>query len=136
MPSVSQQAIEQAVVTERRDRVRHQQLGGAMAAFQKDLRRHRLDPRVLTVTYSEFGRRVRENRSLGTDHGAAAPMFAMGAKLKGGLHGPHPSLTELGDGDLRYHTDFRQIYAAILESWLDVSAKPVLGGAFEPVPFL
>jgi uncharacterized protein (DUF1501 family) len=112
------------------------QLGDALAAFQRDLKRRALDERVLTITYSEFGRRVRENRSLGTDHGAAAPMFAMGARLKGGLHGAHPSLTDLQDGDLRFHTDFRQVYATILESWLDVSAQAVLQGAFEPVAFL
>ncbi|MHC4930913.1 MAG: DUF1501 domain-containing protein [Planctomycetota bacterium] len=112
------------------------QLGDALAAFQRDLKRHPLDNRVLTITYSEFGRRVRENRSLGTDHGAAAPMFAMGARLKGGLHGAHPSLTDLQDGDLRFHTDFRQVYTTILERWLDVSAHSVLGGAFDPVPFL
>ena len=79
---------------------------------------------------------MKENRSLGTDHGAAAPMFAIGGGLKGGLHGKHPSLTDLGDGDLKFHTDFRQVYATILERWMNVDAKAVLNGALTPVDFL
>ena len=88
------------------------------------------------MTYSEFGRRVRENRSLGTDHGAAAPMFLMSGGLKGGFHGEHPSLLDLEDGDLKHKTDFRQVYATILERWLEVDAQAVLGRAYRPVGFL
>jgi len=113
-----------------------QTLGAALGAFHKDLQTHGLAKRVLTMTYSEFGRRVGENRSLGTDHGAAAPMFLMGGGLKGGFHGKHPSLTDLEDGDLRHHTDFRQVYATILERWLQVEAKAILGQTYRPVGFL
>ena len=110
-------------------------LGDALGAFHKDLKTHGLAKRVLTMTYSEFGRRVGENRSLGTDHGAAAPMFLMGGGLKGGLFGRHPSLTDLEDGDLQYHTDFRQVYATVLERWLGVEAKAILGLTYQPVGF-
>ena len=113
-----------------------QALGGALGAFHEDLKTRGFAKRVLTVTYSEFGRRVKENRSLGTDHGAAAPMLVMGGSLKGGLHGKHPSLTDLDQGDLRHHTDFRQVYATILERWLRVDSKAVLGKAYAPVDFL
>ncbi|MHC4956246.1 MAG: DUF1501 domain-containing protein [Planctomycetota bacterium] len=112
------------------------ELGGALGAFQADLKSKGLDKRVLCITYSEFGRRVKENRSLGTDHGAAAPMFVMGGSIKGGLHGAHPALDELVDGDLRHHTDFRQVYATVLDRWIRVDAKAVLGGRFAPVGFL
>ena len=111
-------------------------LGDALGAFQRDLKATGLDKRVLAMTYSEFGRRVAENRSLGTDHGAAAPMFVMGGAVKGGLKGAHPSLADLDEGDLRHHTDFRQVYATILERWLKVDSKAVLGKAYAPVKFL
>ena len=126
--------------THARQRAAHdtlmRQLGDALGAFHKDLKAHKQDGRVVTMTYSEFGRRVYENRSLGTDHGAAAPMFVMGSPVKGGLKGKHPSLSDLGDGDLKFHTDFRQVYAAVLERWLNVNAKEVLGANYNPVPFL
>jgi uncharacterized protein (DUF1501 family) len=111
-------------------------LGDALGAFHADLRKNGLAERVLTMTYSEFGRRVRENRSLGTDHGAAAPMLLMSGGLKGGFHGEHPSLTDLEDGDLRHGTDFRQVYATILERWLEVEARPILGQAYPPLALL
>jgi uncharacterized protein (DUF1501 family) len=111
-------------------------LGDALAAFQTDLKQHGLDRKVLTMTYSEFGRRVKENRSLGTDHGAAAPLFVMGGAIKAGLHGGHPSLTDLDDGDLKFHTDFRSIYATVLDRWLSVDADAVLGARFDRVAFL
>ncbi len=107
-----------------------------MGAFYKDLKAHGLSDRVLVVTYSEFGRRVKENRSLGTDHGAAAPILAVGGRVRGGVHGKHPSLTDLSDGDLIHHTDFRQVYASILDRWLNADPRTILGGDFEPVPFL
>ena len=111
-------------------------LGDALAAFQADLKRHGLDRKVLTMTYSEFGRRVQENRSLGTDHGAAAPLFVMGGAIKAGLHGTHPSLTDLDDGDLKFHTDFRSVYATVLDRWLSVDADAVLGARFERASFV
>ena len=111
-------------------------LGDALAAFQADLKGHGLDHKVLTMTYSEFGRRVKENRSLGTDHGAAAPLFVMGGSIKGGLHGEHPSLTDLDDGDLKFHTDFRSVYATVLDRWLAVDADAVLGARFDRAAFV
>ena len=68
---------------------------------------------VLVLTYSEFGRRARQNASGGTDHGTAAPHFVMGGKVKGGLHGAYPSLADLQDGDLRHTVDFRDVYSTI-----------------------
>jgi len=111
-------------------------LGDALAAFDRDLVQRGLHERVLLVTYSEFGRRVQENRSLGTDHGAAAPMLVLGGALQGGVHGPHPSLTDLEDGDVRFHTDFRQVYATILDHWLRTDPTPVLGKDYERLKFV
>ncbi len=111
-------------------------LGDALAAFQADLKAKGLDKRVLAMTYSEFGRRVEENRSLGTDHGTAAPLFVMGGRVKGGLKGAHPSLADLDEGDLKHHTDFRQVYATVLDRWLKADARAVLGAAYDPVPFV
>ena len=78
------------------------------------------------MTYSEFGRRVKENGSRGTDHGAGSCMFVAGNKVVGGLVGKHPSLSDLTDGDIRYHTDFRRVYATLLDDWLGVESG-VLG---------
>lgn len=92
--------------------------------------------RVTVLTFSEFGRRVEENGSLGTDHGAASCMFVAGPGVQGGIKGKHPSLRpdDLDDGDLVYHTDFRQVYAAVLDRWLGCDSQAVLGGKFEHVP--
>jgi uncharacterized protein (DUF1501 family) len=108
-------------------------LGDAMAAFQADVKTKGLDKRVLLMTYSEFGRRVEENRSLGTDHGTAAPLFVMGGRVTGGLKGEHPSLADLEAGDLRHHTDFRQVYATVLSRWLNADPRAVLGAAYDPL---
>jgi uncharacterized protein (DUF1501 family) len=88
--------------------------------------------RVLLMTFSEFGRRVAENANGGTDHGAAAPMFVVGQKLKSGLLGNYPGLApeDLFNGDLKYTTDFRCVYAAVLEEWLKTPSQPVLGKPF------
>ncbi len=102
------------------------QLGDAVAAFAKDLEHHGQADRVAVMTFSEFGRRVKENASGGTDHGAAAPMFLVGPRVKAGVIGKHPSLTDLDEGDLKHHTDFRRVYAAILKDWLGVNPRPVL----------
>jgi uncharacterized protein (DUF1501 family) len=88
------------------------------------------------VTFSEFGRRVTENASQGTDHGAAAPMFIAGTRVRAGLVGEHPNLDELEDGDIKFHTDFRQVYATLLERWLGWSSKSVLGGSFKAIDTL
>jgi uncharacterized protein (DUF1501 family) len=108
-------------------------LSAAMTAFYKDLAARGHRERVLMMTFSEFGRRARENGSRGTDHGEAAPMLLVGGKVKAGAVGKHPSLTELSAGNLRFHTDFRQVYGTILDQWLGVGSKDVLGAKYEPV---
>lgn len=114
------------------------ELSGALSAFHADLKEHKLSDRVLTATYSEFGRRVKENGSLGTDHGTASQMFIMGTgKGKAGLIGKHPSLTDLDpEKDLKFHTDFRSVYATLLENWLEFPSDKVLGGKFEKLSFV
>jgi len=113
------------------------QLSTGLAAFQRDLEHHGLDGQVTTMTFSEFGRRPAENSSRGTDHGTAAPLFVMGSRVRGGFHGAPPSLQNLARGqDIAFSTDFRQVYATVLEHWLDCPSQEVLGGRFEPLPFL
>jgi uncharacterized protein (DUF1501 family) len=90
----------------------------------------------MTLVFSEFGRRVEENASRGTDHGAAAPVFLMGSRVQSGLIGKQPQLDQLRDGDVKFHTDFRAIYATLLEQWLGWPAGPVLGEGFAPVDAL
>ena len=112
------------------------QLSESVAAFIDDVKRDRLLDRVLLMTFSEFGRTLKENGRRGTDHGAAAPMFLAGGKLKGGLIGPRPSLTDLDNGGLKFHTDFRRVYATVLERWLGFESRTVLDGRFEPLGIL
>ena len=92
--------------------------------------------RTLVMTFSEFGRRVNENANGGTDHGAAAPMFIVGNKVKAGLLGRYPSLApqDLFQGDIKYNVDFRSVYAGVLEKWLKTKSAPILGKQFEPLP--
>jgi uncharacterized protein (DUF1501 family) len=113
-----------------------QQLSGAMSAFYKDMAARGHKDRILMMTFSEFGRRARENGSRGTDHGSAAPVLLVGGKVKAGVVGVHPDLTKLEDGNLKHHTDFRQVYAAVLDNWLGVSSKLVLGQEFKPVEII
>jgi uncharacterized protein (DUF1501 family) len=82
------------------------------------------------MVFSEFGRRVRENGSGGTDHGTAAPLFLIGNHIKPGLHGQTPSLIDLDDGDLKYTTDFRSVYATLLDQWFATNPAQVLGADF------
>jgi uncharacterized protein (DUF1501 family) len=92
------------------------------------LKSSRLDERVVVLVFSEFGRRLKENASRGTDHGAAAPVFLAGRSVKGGLIGPAPDLAKLDDiGDPRYAIDFRDVYATVLRRWLGVDPEPILG---------
>ncbi|MHC4242005.1 MAG: DUF1501 domain-containing protein [Planctomycetota bacterium] len=98
----------------------------SIAAFIHDLKRDKQLNRVLLMTFSEFGRTVKENGRRGTGHGAAAPIFLAGGKLKGGLVGPHPSLTDLDNGALKFHTDFRSVYATVLDRWLGFDSSKVL----------
>src|SRR5882672_11618820 len=92
---------------------------------------------TLLVTYSEFGRRPRENGSGGTDHGTAGPMFAFGPKIAGGLYGEPPALARLDtSGNLAAAVDFRSVYSSILQNWWEIDSAAVLGRRFAPVPFL
>lgn len=109
------------------------ELSDSLAAFHKDLTDAGQADRVAVLVFSEFGRRVAENASLGTDHGAAAPVFVVGPVAQAGLVGPHPSLDALDDGDLTHHTDFRRVYASLLETWLGCPAASVIGPGFEPL---
>ncbi len=111
-------------------------LGDGLLSFYRDLAAHGLDRKVLTLTFSEFGRRVAQNASNGTDHGTAMPMFAIGGGVKGGIYGDHPSLTNLDHGDLRFATDFRAVYATVIERWLGRSATDVLGTAYPALTFV
>ena len=111
-------------------------LGGALAAFCADLKAQGNFDRVLTMTFSEFGRRVAENASRGTDHGAAAPMFLIGGNVQPGLHGRAPSLLDLHKGDLIHTVDFRNVYATILDKWLKAPVEPVLRQKYQTLGFI
>jgi uncharacterized protein (DUF1501 family) len=106
------------------------QLSSSVAAFVQDLEAQGNLNRVTLFSFSEFGRRVKQNASDGTDHGAAAPVFLVGGQVKGGLTGDHPSLTDLDDGDLKHNIDYRQVYATLLDKWLAVDSKKILGEEF------
>ncbi len=110
------------------------QFAGAVQAFYKDLKTSESYGRVLTMSFSEFGRRVGQNASQGTDHGTAAPMFLFGPMIKPGIIGDHPSLTDLDEGDLKYKIDFRTVYAGILEGWLKADSKKILEGEYRAAP--
>jgi uncharacterized protein (DUF1501 family) len=111
-------------------------LSSALAAFAADLRAGGTLGRVAVLAFSEFGRRVAENGSRGTDHGIAAPMFLLGGGVAGGLHGRQPSLTDLVAGDLAMAVDFREVYAAVLRDWLGAPHEEVLGPGWKPLPVL
>jgi uncharacterized protein (DUF1501 family) len=112
-----------------------QDLGDSTKAFVDDLKAQNNLQRVLVMTFSEFGRRVSENANGGTDHGAAAPIFIVGNKVKAGLLGKYPSLApqDLFEGDIKYNVDFRSVYAGVLEDWLKTKSAPILGRQFEPL---
>lgn len=112
------------------------ELADAVAAFCEDLKARRMDERVLLMTFSEFGRRVKENGSQGTDHGVAAPMFLAGPACRAGLTGGRPDLGNLEDGDVRHRIDFRRVYAAVLKDWLGVEPAAVLAETHEPLDLL
>jgi len=112
-----------------------QDLGDSMKSFVADMKAQGNMQRVLVMTFSEFGRRVAENANGGTDHGAAAPMFIVGNKVKAGLLGAYPSLApqDLYQGDVKFNVDFRSVYAAVLENWLKTKSSPILGRQFSPL---
>ncbi len=112
------------------------QLDGALKSFFADLKAQGNADRVTVMTFSEFGRRVSENASNGTDHGKASCLFVAGAPVKGGLYGRYPSLTDLDKGDLKHTVDFRQVYATVLEDWLRTKARPILGKDYGRLGFM
>jgi len=112
------------------------QLDGALKSFFQDLREQGNADRVTVMTFSEFGRRVAENASSGTDHGKASCLFVAGAGVKGGLYGTQPSLTDLSQGDLKHSVDFRQVYATLLGDWLRTDPEAVLRGRYGKLGFM
>jgi uncharacterized protein (DUF1501 family) len=109
----------------------------AVSAFYQDLQEHEASANVVILLFTEFGRRVHDNGS-GTDHGSGGIAFVIGDAVKGGLYGEYPSLApeKLLEGDLHYNNDFRSTYATLLEKWLGLDAKPIVGGSFEQHAFL
>jgi uncharacterized protein (DUF1501 family) len=109
----------------------------AIGAFYEDLKEHNATENVLLLVFTEFGRRVHDNGS-GTDHGAGGHAFVIGDQVKGGLYAEYPSLKQgdLVEGDLCFNNDFRGLYATLLEKWLHLDAKPIVGGEFEQFDFI
>ena len=112
------------------------QLDASLKSFFTDMKEQGNSDRVTLMTFSEFGRRVSENASAGTDHGKGSCLFVAGKPVKGGLYGEYPSLTDLDKGDLKFKVDFRSVYATVIENWLKGSSKPVVNGEFEKLGFL
>jgi len=108
----------------------------SITAFYRDLAARGQGERVLIMTFSEFGRRGHENGSQGTDHGSGAPMLLVGGRVRSGLVGEQPSLVNLQQGNLPFATDFRQVYATVLDQWLGVPSRQVLGQEYAPVQVL
>ena len=109
-------------------------LGYALKSFFDELTEAKLADRVVVLCFSEFGRRVQENASIGTDHGTAGPVFLAGPSVQPGLVGTYPSLTDLDGGDLKMTVDFRRVYASVLEKWLGLPSSKALNGSFAPLP--
>ncbi|WP_027480923.1 DUF1501 domain-containing protein [Deinococcus pimensis] len=105
-------------------------LAEGLAAFRADLDAQGLAEKVVVMGFSEFGRRVAENGSGGTDHGKGSVMFALGRGVRGGVHGESPDLEDLSEGDVKYRQDFRGVYAHALDRWLDLPSGEILGGTF------
>ena len=112
------------------------ELSSSIKAFMDDLKQAKLDQQVVVLAFSEFGRRVEENQSQGTDHGTAGPVFIAGTKVNGGLYGEVPNLSDLEQGDLKVKLDFRQVYGTLLEKWLKVESDKVLKKKYESLEFI
>jgi uncharacterized protein (DUF1501 family) len=121
----SNQALTQAALL--------QELSEGLSALYNDLKAQGHLERTLIMTFSEFGRRVAENQSGGTDHGTASVLFMLGGGIKPGVHGPYPDLQNLDEGDLIHRIDFRSVYAAVLEKWFQADAQRILEESFPPV---
>jgi uncharacterized protein (DUF1501 family) len=115
------------------------QLSEGLKAFYDDLVAHNLTDKVLLMIWTEFGRRVADNASLGTDHGAACDLVFIGGRVKGGVYGSDPSLTDLQSGNLKHKIDFREVYASVIQHWFGNSASEtaqVLNGSYNTIGFL
>jgi uncharacterized protein (DUF1501 family) len=110
------------------------ELSSSIRSFLSEIDRTDHKDRVAVLIFSEFGRRLRENASAGTDHGTAAPVFLIGRPIQGGLYGPYPDLAHLKDDDPEHAVDFRRVYATVLEKWLGLPAAASLGARFEALP--
>jgi len=115
--------------------------GDGLLAFYNDLRNQGLLNDTLVLQFSEFGRRISENGSNGTDHGAASMMMAMGGGVRGGIYGTAPNLNANGNPtlensnqDIRFETDFRSVYARVLDNWMGSDSSAILGGDFRNGP--
>lgn len=108
-----------------------QGMGDALLAFQREMEAIGKADKVVVLVFSEFGRRVGENSTAGTDHGSAGPMFLVGSRVKGGIHGPNPDLANLDNGDVRMTQDFRGVYSATLDGWMGGDAGWILSGKFD-----
>lgn len=113
------------------------EVSNAVSTFYQDLKEHHANEEVVIFLFTEFGRRVKENGS-GTDHGSGGVAFVIGDAVKGGLYGEYPSLKpeKLDEGDLQWNNDFRGAYATLLEQWMGVDSKAILGGSFEQLDFI
>jgi len=113
-------------------------VGDGILAFYNDLQNQGLLGNTLMLQFSEFGRRISENGSQGTDHGAAGMMMALGGPVRGGIYGTAANLNPTSDnptlenagGDVKYETDFRSVYARVLDGWLGTDSTAILGGDF------
>jgi uncharacterized protein (DUF1501 family) len=111
-------------------------LAQAMAAFRTEMSALGMWDRVVVMTYSEFGRRAAENASGGTDHGTAEPVFVLGGHVAGGIYGREPPLSDLDNGNLRFTTDYRSLYATIAQDWWGLPQSFLSGGPYPTIPFL
>ena len=111
-------------------------MNDAVKAFTADLKKNNRFEDVLIMTFSEFGRRVTQNASGGTDHGTANNMFLIGGALKQkGIINEMPNLGDLDEGDLKYNIDFKNVYATVLKNWLEADASAILGRKYEHLGF-
>ena len=112
-------------------------VSNAVSDLYQDLKEHHANEEEVVLMFSEFGRRVQENGS-GTDHGSGSVAFVIGDAVKGGTYGEYPSLepNKLDEGDLQWNNDFRGTYATLLEKWMGLDSKPIIGGSFEQFDFI
>lgn len=110
-----------------------QDFSNGIKAFMDEMKTLRKENKVIVLVFSEFGRRVRENASAGTDHGAGAPMFVVGGQVTGGMHGERPDLVNLDRGDVPWRVDFRQVYATVIDEWMGGDSETMFGKKFNHV---